>query len=72
MKKATEETVELTELEKAKQVIEAKNKEDIELCGKEIDEAIKSICEKHKCQMIIIGEFRANQIQAGIQILKTE
>jgi hypothetical protein len=47
-------------------------KEDIELCGKEIDEAIKSICEKHKCQMIIVGEFRANQIQAGIQILKTE
>ena len=37
MKKVTEETVKLTELEKAKQVIEAKNKEDIELCGKEID-----------------------------------
>jgi cellobiose-specific phosphotransferase system component IIA len=45
-------------------------KEDIELCGKEINEAIKSICEKHKCQMIIVGEFRGNQIQARIQILK--
>ena len=70
MKKEVIKKIELTELEKAKQVIEAKNKEDIELCGKEIDEAIKSICEKHKCQMIIVGEFRANQIQAGIQILK--
>jgi hypothetical protein len=47
-------------------------KEDIELCGKEINEVIKSICEKHKCQMIIVGEFRDNQMNAGIQNLKTE
>jgi L-lactate utilization protein LutC len=67
-----ETTVELTELEKAKQVIEANNKEIIEVCGKEIDEAIKSICEKHKCQMIIVGEFRGNQVQTGIQIIKSE
>lgn len=67
-----EQVVGLTELEKAKQLIEAKNKEIIEICGKEIDEAIKSICEKHKCKMVIVGEFRGNQIQTGIQIIKSE
>lgn len=72
MENVLETTVESTELEKAKQLIEAKNKEIIEVCGKEIDEAIKSICEKHKCTMVIVGEFRGNQIQTGIQIVKTE
>ena len=65
-------THELTELEKAKQVIEAKNNEDIEACGKEINEAIKAISEKYKCTMLIVGEFRGNQLSTGIQIVKTE
>ncbi len=72
MEKVVETVVELTELEKAKQVIESKNKEDIELCGKEIDEAIKAISEKYKCTMLIVGEFRGNQISTGIQIVKSE
>jgi len=63
---------EISSLEQAKQLIEAKNKEDIELCGKEIDEAIKAISEKYKCTMLIVGEFRGNQISTGIQIVKSE
>ena len=61
---------ELTELEKAHQLINAKYKEDAENCGKEIDETIKSICEKYKCRMVIVGEFESNQIKTGIRILK--
>lgn len=61
---------ELTSLEQAKKLIETKNKEDIENCGKEIDEAIKAICEKHKCTMVIVGEFQGNQVKSGIQIIK--
>ena len=72
MENVVETVVELTELEKAKQVIEAKNKEDIAACGKEIDEAIKAISERYKCTMLIVGEFRGNQLSTGIQIIKSE
>jgi len=62
----------MLDLEKAKQIIDKKNKEDIEICGKEIEEAIKSICDKYKCRIVIVGEFDGNNIKTGINILKNE
>ena len=60
----------MLDLEKAKEIIDKKNKEDVDKCRIEIEDAIKSICDKYKCRILIVGEFNGDKIHTGINILK--
>lgn len=61
--------VQLTELEKAKQVLELANKEKVEVAGKELNTLLDEWRKKHGCDVIISGQFQDNQIQTTLQVI---
>jgi hypothetical protein len=56
----------LTELEKAKKLIEEITKNEDELCSNEINEVLK----KHNRQLVISGQFQGDKIQTSISLVK--
>ena len=59
-----------SKLDQAKELLEQENKRITELCAKEINEALQPILEKHKCQLIINGQFQGDQIKTGFSVVK--
>lgn len=57
----------LTELEKAKKLIEEITKSEDELCSNEINEVLK----KHSRQLVVNGQFQGDKIQTSISLVKT-
>ena len=57
----------LSELEKAKKLIEEITKNEDELCSNEINEVLK----KHNRQLVVNGQFQGDKIQTGISLVKT-
>lgn len=58
---------ELTELEKAQQIIDAEIKKLDEICSNEINEILK----KYSRQLVISGQFQGDKIQTSISLVKT-
>jgi len=56
----------LTELEKAKKLIEEITKSEDELCSNEINEVLK----KHNRQLVISGQFQGDKLQTSISLVK--
>ena len=56
----------LTELEKAKKLIEEITKKEDEACSNEINEVLK----KHNRQLVVSGQFQGDKIQTGISLIK--
>jgi hypothetical protein len=56
----------LSELEKAKKLIEEITKNEDELCSNEINEVLK----KHNRQLVISGQFQGDKIQTSISLVK--
>jgi hypothetical protein len=56
----------LSELEKAKKLIEEITKSEDELCSNEINEVLK----KHNRQLVISGQFQGDKIQTSISLVK--
>lgn len=57
----------LTEIEKAQQLIDAEIKRVDEICSNEINEVLK----KHSRQLVVNGQFQGDKIQTGISLVKT-
>jgi len=55
----------MTDLEKAKEVIELENKRITDECSKEINEVLK----KHNCSLVISGQFEGDKIQTLASIM---
>ena len=59
----------MSELEKAKQLLENANKEKVELAGKELGILLEDWKKKHGCDIIISGQFQGSQIETGLQVI---
>lgn len=57
----------LSELEKAKKLIEEITKSEDEICSNEINEVLK----KHSRQLVVNGQFQGDKIQTSISLVKT-
>ena len=57
----------LSELEKAKKLIEEITKNEDELCSNEINEVLK----KHNRQLVVSGQFQGDKLQTSISLVKT-
>jgi hypothetical protein len=57
----------LTEIEKAQQLIDAEIKRVDEICSNEINEVLK----KHSRQLVVNGQFQGDKIQTSISLVKT-
>ena len=61
--------VEITEVEKAKQVLELANKEKVKIAGEELNTLLDEWRKKHGCDIIISGQFQDNQIHTGLNVI---
>jgi hypothetical protein len=66
------EIVELTDLEKAKQLIADEEARIVNEAAKEFNEFIEKWAEKHKCSLAPFGTFLGGEIQTGIKVIKNK
>lgn len=59
------------DLIKAKELLDQKNKQDVDLCIKEFNEAIKPILEKYGCTLVVSGEFYGDKCKPVLRIVKS-